>query len=98
MLEWFNTTNVKKFGSELGDYYVNRAKQIDKSDKPKIIERKRRELLQKMEVQINLFSSSCELNIYKKAQLGNSFKWRLLDSGLEKPHVEEITSWLTKRL
>jgi tetratricopeptide (TPR) repeat protein len=38
------------------------------------------------------------LNVFKRAQLANSFKWRLLEKGVERPVVEELTQALVVRL
>jgi tetratricopeptide (TPR) repeat protein len=39
-----------------------------------------------------------KLNIFKRATLANSFKWRLLEKGVEKSVVEELTQALVLRL
>lgn len=39
-----------------------------------------------------------QLNVYKRAKLANSFKWRLLENGIEKQIAEEVTQALVLHL
>lgn len=98
IFSWFDTQTAKAFGRELADFYISRAGRNGENARNKIIEKKQRELLGKLSQKIDLFKSRHSLNFLKKAQLGNAFKWQLLDAGLDKSQVDELTSWLTRQL
>jgi len=36
--------------------------------------------------------------LYKKAQLGNLFKWRLLEAGVDSAYVDGLTDWIAPHL
>ena len=44
--------------------------------------------------QIQQFKMKHKLNIYKKAKLGNSFKWKLLEANYDPALVDELTKAL----
>jgi len=98
IFEWFNAKESKAFGKSLAQFYAQRAAtEADRKSK-KFVERKQRELLDKLGQRVTLFKSKNRLNVYKKAQVGNSFKWHLLDVGFEPSYVDELTSWVTYKL
>jgi hypothetical protein len=95
-LSWFDTKEEKKFGESLARFFMERTPvKADKSTK--FIAKKQEELLNKMAQQIVQFRVQHKLNIYKKAQLGNAFKWTLRDAGYDHTYVDELTSWLMLR-
>jgi hypothetical protein len=38
------------------------------------------------------------MNMFKKAKLGNAFKWFLRDAGYDTEYVDGLTEWLMERL
>jgi hypothetical protein len=98
IFHWFDTQAAKEFGRELADFYISRAEKNGENTRNKIVERKQRELLVKLSQKIDLFKSRNVLNFLKRAQLGNTFKWHLLDAGLDRSQVDELTSWVTRQL
>lgn len=44
--------------------------------------------------QIQEFKMKHELNVYKKAKLGNAFKWKLLEADYDPVLVDELTKLL----
>jgi hypothetical protein len=95
---WFDAQAAKTIGRELADFYIQRAGKNSKNARGKIVEKKQKELLGKLSQQIDLCKIRHPLNIYKRAQLGNAFKWHLLDAGLDNAQVDELTSWVTRQL
>lgn len=59
---------------------------------------KTQETLKKIDLQVQQFRAGHPSNFYKKAKLGNSFKWTLRDAGYDKEYVDELTEWLMLRL
>ena len=51
-----------------------------------------------MAEQIGDFKLENKLNLYKKAQLGNAFKWALLEAGYSGKDVDELTTALMHQL
>jgi len=93
---WFDASEEKTFGASLAQFFMERMPpDFDKSSKA--FAKKQEELLNKMTQQVLQFRQAHKLNIYKKAQLGNSFKWALRDAGYESEYVDQMTSWLMLR-
>ncbi len=96
MFSWFNASEEKKFGTSLARFFIERTPLgFDKSSK--VFAKKQEELLEKMTQQVIQFRAQHKLNVYKKAQLGNSFKWTLKDAGYDPEYVDQLTSWLLLR-
>jgi hypothetical protein len=51
-----------------------------------------------MSIQIEEFKKNNNLNIYKRAQLSNAFKWKLKEAGYASEYINELTMWLVKQL
>ncbi|MBC3884340.1 hypothetical protein [Undibacterium griseum] len=98
VFNWFNAKEEKIFGSSLADFYLERHKTEAINKNNKYVERKQKELFVKMLQQLESFKAKHQSNVYKKAQLGNAFKWRLMESGLSTEHVDQLTRWLTRQL
>ena len=54
--------------------------------------------LDKMSLRVEQFKASNRLNTYKKAQLGNAFKWALREAGYDKAYIDRLTEWLVLRI
>jgi len=94
-LGWFNASEAKEFGITLAQFYMNRIPPGDSDGKNKSIA-KRQEVLNKLFLQLAQFKRDHKLNIYKKAQLGNVFKWTLKDAGYDPAFVDELTKELMR--
>ncbi|MBC7682052.1 MAG: hypothetical protein H7172_06940 [Ferruginibacter sp.] len=51
-----------------------------------------------MALRVQEFQRSHRLNIYTRAHLATTFKWKLKDAGYDAAYVEQLTEWLVKRL
>lgn len=92
MLSWFDAKSAQQFGATLADFYIERVPAGDddaKADKKS--EKKKQEAVNKMVAQAEIFKINNKLNLYKKAKLGNAFKWKLLDSGYPSELADELT-------
>ncbi len=98
IFDWFDAKESKAFGESLAIFYMSRVKTEDGTRGSKFTERKNRQLLEKLTQQIIVFRTKNKLNIYKKAQLSNVFKWRMLDAGFDTSYVDELTNWVTQHL
>ena len=95
---WFDAKEAKAFGASLANFYIARVKTETDGKSGKFVEKKQRELIDKLTRQIVVFKNAHKLNLYKKAQVGNEFKWHLLEAGFDAAYVDEITSWVTHKL
>lgn len=93
MFSWFNANEAQLFATTLADYFIERIPP-DGAGKREISQGKKQEVLNKMLMQIERFKASHALNIYKKARLANTFKWKLLDANYETGFVDELTQML----
>jgi hypothetical protein len=98
MFSWFDASESKKFGKSLAQFVMEKSPLDVANKKKEFIPQNEDALLKKMSQQILDFKTAHKLNIYKKAQTGNAFKWTLKDTGYESEYVDALTSWLMLRL
>ena len=97
MLNWFAAEEAQAFGKTLAQFYIERVP-FESPFSTKKFAVKTQETLKKVELQVHAFKTNESLNIYKKAKLGNAFKWTLRDAGYDNPYVDELTEWLMLHL
>ena len=90
---WFDAREAEEFGLILAEKFAQQFPPI-KLGKEKDSERKRAEFVQHLFLQVRHFKQSHKLNLFKKAKLGNTFKWRLLDLGYDPTFVDQLTKEL----
>jgi len=93
MISWFDARDAQEFGITLAEFFMERIPLEMPNKKIKSLARKQ-EVLDKMFVQIQSFRMKHKLNIYKKAKLGNAFKWKLLDAEYDPEFVDDLTKAL----
>ena len=93
-LNWFDAGEAKKFGVSLANFYLEKSPSALSNKKEKFLEKKQEEILNSLVQQIIRFKLEHKLNIYKKAQVGNSFKWTLKEAGVDPLYVDQLTGWL----
>ncbi len=98
VFSWFDAEAAKAFGHELAQFYIERTPSEKVSRGEKAFEQKQRELLAKMSLKIVQFKQSHSLNLYRKSQAINVFKWRLRDAGYEKQVVDELSHWVVRQI
>lgn len=98
LIKWFDATEAKLFGEEIADTYIARVKKDQDKKNEKFIERRQKELLMQITQKIKTFKMQHELNTYKKAQLGNAVKWKLLDAGFDKEYADDLTGWIVRQI
>lgn len=90
MFNWFDARDAEEFGISLADFFMKRIPLEAPNKKNKTMEKKQ-EVINTMFSQIQLFKKKHQLNIYKKAKLGNAFKWKLLEANYDPALVDELT-------
>jgi hypothetical protein len=94
---WLDASAAKQFGKTLGTFYIAQMPVELKLSEKKFAERTQT-VMRKMAGQVEAFKAEHKLNGYKKAQLGNSFKWALKDAGYDAAYTDKLTDWLVTRL
>ena len=97
LFSWFDAAAAKEFGANLAQFYVERVPANSGANEKKFAA-KTKEVLDKMALRVAQFKEANTLNTYKKAQLGNAFKWTLRDAGYDTAYIDRLTSWLVTRL
>jgi len=93
IVSWFDASEAKEFGKSLAQFFLERIPPISQAGE-KAFALKADKVLFKMDGQIARFKQTNKLNVYKKAQLGNAFKWTLRDAGVSADYANKLTSWL----
>lgn len=89
LISWFDATEAREFGIKLAHFYMDRIPVHSTSSKKSL--EKQQKTFQKICQQMVMFKSIYKLNIYKKAQLGNQFKWTLIQAGYDPKFVDQFT-------
>jgi hypothetical protein len=93
MLHWFDATLAKDFGAALARSFAQGIP-VTQNFGDKAFEMKATKLLKLMAGQVSKFKAENKLNPYKKAQLGNAFRWGLVDAGIPQDYADKLTKWL----
>jgi tetratricopeptide (TPR) repeat protein len=84
MLEWFNSREAAQVGTALAEEFAPRLGTSGSLE----------QLLRRADSAVR----SLHLNFYKKAKFANSFKWRLIESGVARKIADEVTQSLVLHL
>lgn len=97
LLNWLNAREATELGRSLADQFVPRTGQAPavhgKKAKPSD-----QNATQAFLARVDREARPLQLNLFKRAKLANSFKWRLLENGIEQRRVDELTQMLLFRL
>jgi hypothetical protein len=97
VLAWLDAEKAKECGAKLGQYFIQNVSVDDKADDKKFAS-KTLKVLNTMTKQLADFKKDNKLNIYKRAQLSNTFKWTLKNAGFNDHYINELTIWLVKNM
>jgi len=91
VIEWLNAKEAVEFGESLAEFFTRRIPLVEDENKKVISKANRRAVLNEMVRKIDKFKSEHAMNFYKKAKLGNAFKWKLLEAGFSSEIVDSLT-------
>lgn len=94
---WFDGQAARAFSEALARSFVNRVPLHDTVGDKKF-EARAKAAITLLSKQVAEFKRENKLNIYKKAQLCNRFKWYLKDAGYEPSYIDKLTDWLMLQL
>jgi tetratricopeptide (TPR) repeat protein len=89
IFQWFNAGEAQQVASDLADQFAPRTAPGPKDDVAAL-----QELLRRADRDERLAG----LNFFKKAKLANTFKWRLLENGVERRTADHVTHSLLVHL
>jgi tetratricopeptide (TPR) repeat protein len=100
LLDWLNARDASRVGVALADDFVMQSAGTSRPNPqdPRRADAQLQRMLQKFLQRVDREARSLELNLFKRAKLANSFKWRLLEKGVERQIVDELTQALLVRL
>jgi Flp pilus assembly protein TadD len=103
MFKWLNAREATEVGTALADDFVLHsasasAGKRSRDSKPHAQDQELQKFLQKFLQRVDREARPLKLNLFKRAKLANSFKWRLLEKGVERELVDELTHTLVMRL
>lgn len=93
MLSWIDARAAKDFGTTMARFHIAHMQQAVGLNNQQFAA-KSEALSSLMGKQIASFVSQNKLNIYKLAQMGNTFKWVLKDAGCDDAKTHALTQWL----
>lgn len=83
LFDWFDARAAVECGATLAEFVVERIPNKNPKKAP--------EALAKLFAHIERFKQNHKLNMYKKAKLANTFRWKLVDYGYTDEFIDEIT-------
>jgi tetratricopeptide (TPR) repeat protein len=95
IFHWFNASEAENIASELADQFAPRS---TTGSAPRAAPAKDGASLQDLLHRAAADARLAGLNFYKKARFANSFKWRLLENGMEPRTVDQVTHSLLVHL
>jgi tetratricopeptide (TPR) repeat protein len=100
LLKWLDAREAAAAGSALADdFYLQSAARLPRAGAGQAgKEPELQKFLQKFLQRVDQAAGPLKLNFFKRAKLANSFKWRLLEKGVEHELVDELTQALVMKL
>jgi Flp pilus assembly protein TadD len=98
IMQWFDASEAANIGVELADQFApQQATRAATDSNPSALRKQGGELhaiLQRADREVR----TLRLNFYKKAKFANSFKWRLIENGVEPSIADQVTQSLILHL
>ena len=99
LLKWLNAPEAVEAGTALADEFLLHTASASSRTRPKSMPQAAQpEELEKFLQRLEHRARSLKLNTFRKAKLANSFKWRLLEKGVERQIADELTQAVVVRL
>ncbi len=99
LLRWFDARKATEVGAALADRFATTAKpDSGRNGKSASGDRSQNDSLREFMTRAEKEINQLDLNFYKKAKLANSFKWRLVEKGVNSEFAAEITQTLVMNL
>lgn len=95
VFDWFKVREATEFGAALADQFATQtASGSAAHGNQRLARGAQNAALQDLLRRAERETRALQLNVFKRAKLVNSFKWRLLEIGIEKQLADELTAML----
>lgn len=91
ILNWFDTAEVEEFARALAQDLIGRLPPPSNAAGKRITPERLQNTRDAIISRTAAFARTHKINWYKKANLGNTFKWELHDAGYDEQFVDAIT-------
>jgi Flp pilus assembly protein TadD len=98
LLAWFDTRDAIAVGATLADHFLPTSGSSAAAHKKGTAPKDWRQEVPRFRQRISREAASLKLNLFKRAKLLNSFKWRLLEHGFDPKSVDELTQVVLMQL
>ena len=98
LLKWFDTSELEDFGSVLANDLGRRFPPASEARTDPGAKYQLKVILEGLGARAVRFHVEKKLSVYKKAKLGNVFKWRLKELGYSDAFAEQATKEIITRL
>src|SRR5690348_6624943 len=99
LLKWFYARDASDAGVALADACIVHKESVKRRNAARDLNGKElQQFMQRFLRGVDGHTRSLPLNAFRRAKLANGFKWRLLEKGVERGIVEELTRVLVLRL
>lgn len=95
---WFDTSEVDAFATSLANEFIQRLPPDSLTRGTRGAQGRFKDAVGGMLVRVGNFASGRQLNIFKRARLANSLKWKLHEAGYEKDLIDELTLDVAKKV
>ena len=97
VFNWLNTKVVVEAGGSLADQFLAAAAKSSAKRNPNKTP-DHAKAIEAFLVQVDREVRPMRLGVFRRAKLANTFKWRLLDKGVDRNLADELTRMLLLRL
>jgi tetratricopeptide (TPR) repeat protein len=97
-MKWFDASEAAKIGAELADQFAPQPAMRSGTHGNQSASSKQGDDLHRILQRADREVRGLELNFYKKAKFANSFKWRLIENGIEPSIADGVTQSLILHL
>lgn len=98
LLDWFDTRHAVAVGATLADHFQPTPSSSAGARKKGTASKDWRQEVPRFRQRIAREAGSLKLNLFKRAKLLNSFKWRLLELGFDREAADELTQVVLMQL
>jgi tetratricopeptide (TPR) repeat protein len=98
IFQWFNAREAEAMASDMADHFLQRASAATEPSRRAPPPQDGATALQNLLRRADTDGRLASLNFFKKAKFANSFKWRLLENGVEPRTADHVTHALLMHL
>lgn len=98
VFNWFNSRVAAEMGGSLADQFLAAVAKANSSRNPKKKTPDQAKAIEALMTQVDRDVRPLRLGIFRRAKLANTFKWRLLDQGVDRGLADELTRMVLLKL